>query len=87
MKHDGSMTSRRLRGVRTLAALAASALLLAGCGDESEPADDPTPTVSDSDSATPTPSADTTTAEPAGTSVDVTINGDDVSPMGKPVAV
>jgi hypothetical protein len=72
-------------------ALTAS-LVLAGCGDdepEAEATPTPTEAVEESPSETPseTPSPSESAAEEPGVAVDVTIAGDDVSPMAQAVEV
>ncbi len=77
------------RTTLTTLALAAT-LALAGCGDEepeSEGTASPTPSVtaSASPSVTPTPSESPSESSAAATSVEVTIEGDTVSPMAEAV--
>ena len=58
--------------------------LLSACGEDAEPTDSPSPSTSTSPSTTETPSS-TESASPTGQKIDITFDGDTVTPSGERV--
>lgn len=80
------MVARPRLAVAAVAAAVAAGLLLGGCGSsEPETPAESSPPASQAPSASPTPSA--TPTQDTGTTIDVTIRGDEISPNAEKVRV
>ncbi len=77
--------TRRSRLLRLpLALTLAATLSLAACGDDEEPSADASPTPSETSSQTGSEApSESPSEEPSGQSVDITIKGDDVTPIAQ----